>query len=772
MQTTQTHPTLRTKPVTSHRGQLNRLSHRLFSLPLCALQPSTGRLSSWYGSLRAEALENRTLLSATAEFSVANDWGSGFQGEIQLTNDQQALAGWRLEFDFDRQITQIWNATIENHVGSHYVIDNESWNGNVAPGATVSFGFLGSPGNVTTQPANYVLNGQPLGEEINLPSLSVGNVSVYEADSQTQPAALVVWMTEPATQPVVVHYATADGTAQAGSDYLATSGNLTFAPGERRKFVTVSTLGDTLDEPNENFLLTLSNPSGAKLARSSGLATIIDNDAPPAVSISDATVTEPAGGVSVAAGYFHTSGNQILDAANQPVRIAGVNWFGMESDTYAPHGLWTRGYKSMMDQMVAAGFNTIRLPFSDQLFDAGSTPNGIDFSKNPDLVGLNGLGILDKIVDYAGQVGLRIILDHHRSEAGAGAEGSGLWYTSAYSETRWIADWTMLAQRYAGNPTVIGVDLHNEPHGPANWGGGSANDWRLAAERAGNAILAANPNLLILVEGVESGSSGSYWWGGNLSNAGAAPVRLNVAGRLVYSPHDYPASVYPQSWFSAADYPNNLPQVWDQNWGYLFREGTAPVLLGEFGTKLQTTSDQLWFNKLIDYLGGDLNGDGTSDLPANQFGPSWTYWSWNPNSGDTGGILADDWNTINQNKVDALAPIEFAFPDGQASGTSIATLTVSLSTPSGQAVMVAYATVAGTATSGLDYQAASGTLTFLPGQTQQTIAVPVLADSTVEPNETFFVRLSNAKQATLARDQALVTIFDADVSDARLSLEI
>ena len=68
---------------------------------------------------------------------------------------------------------------------------------------------------------------------------------------------------------------------------------------------------------------------------------------------------------------------------------------------------------------------------------------------------------------------------------------------------------------------MIGGDIHNEPYGPARWGDGSANDWRLAAERVGNAILAVNPNWLIVVEGVEQASSGEYWWGGNLSNAGA-----------------------------------------------------------------------------------------------------------------------------------------------------------------------------------------------------------------------------------------------------------
>ncbi len=128
---------------------------------------------------------------------------------------------------------------------------------------------------------------------------------------------------------------------------------------------------------------------------------------------------------------------------------------------------------------------------------------------------------------------------------------------------------------------------------------------------------------------------------------GAAPVRLDVANRLVYSIHDYPASVHAQPWFSAPDYPANLPALWDATWGYLFRAGTAPVLVGEFGTKLETTSDKQWLSALASYLGTGADGI------------HWTYWSWNPNSADTGGILNDDWQTINQAKQDMLVPLQF-----------------------------------------------------------------------------------------------------------------
>ncbi|MBO0725000.1 MAG: endoglucanase, partial [Blastocatellia bacterium] len=56
-------------------------------------------------------------------------------------------------------------------------------------------------------------------------------------------------------------------------------------------------------------------------------------------------------------GFWHTSGNQLLDSRNQPVRIAGVNWFGFETANYVAHGLWTRNYKDMLDQMKSLGFN-------------------------------------------------------------------------------------------------------------------------------------------------------------------------------------------------------------------------------------------------------------------------------------------------------------------------------------------------------------------------------------------------------------------------------
>ena len=334
-------------------------------------------------------------------------------------------------------------------------------------------------------------------------------------------------------------------------------------------------------------------------------------------------------------------GGQIVDSSGEPVRITGINWFGFETQELAPHGLHLRSMDSMLDQVAELGFNALRVPFATQMFDPGATAGGIDFNLNPDLMGKTPPEILDILVDKAGARGLRIILDRHRPDANGQSE---LWYTDQYPEERWISDWVALAERYRDNPVVIAFDLHNEPHGAATWGDAvEATDWRAAATRAGDAILAAHPDILIVVEGIESHDDQYYWWGGNLRGAAGAPVELAVPERLVYSAHDYPSSLFAQPWFSDPTYPANLPTVWRDTWGYLAEDGTAPVLVGEFGTKLETESDQQWLQSLADYIGAN--------------GLSFTFWSLNPNSGDTGGILEDDWQTVREDKMAVLSPI-------------------------------------------------------------------------------------------------------------------
>lgn len=368
-------------------------------------------------------------------------------------------------------------------------------------------------------------------------------------------------------------------------------------------------------------------------------------------STSDTASGQPAEAMPkfvASSGFFHDSGSKIVDAKGQEVRLTGVNWFGLETSNFAPDGLGARNWQDMMKQMAQAGFNTLRLPYSNQLFDPSSTPNGIDYSLNPDLVGLNGLQIMDKIVDEAGKLGMKIILDRHRPTAAGQSE---LWYTDKISEDRWIGDWVMLANRYKGNPTVIGADLDNEPHGQATWGdGNTTTDWRLAAERAGDAVLAANPDWLIIVEGVDKNGSDSYWWGGNLEGVKDFPVRLSDPSKLVYSAHEYGPEVYNQPWFMAPNFPNNLTQVWAKHWAFVQQDGIAPLLLGEFGGRsVGQDAEGTWQRTLVQFL-KDNN-------------ISYTYWCWNPDSGDTGGVLNNDWTTIDAAKMQLLSTYQWPMLD-------------------------------------------------------------------------------------------------------------
>ncbi|OYZ80740.1 MAG: hypothetical protein B7Y12_07775 [Rhizobiales bacterium 24-66-13] len=870
-------------------GDMAVEANETLSLTLSAPAGATLAHASATGTITNNDVVTPPAGSAGLDYAVKDDWGSGFVASMTVEAGPSALNGWTVEFDSAFTITNIWNAEIVSHVGTHYVVRNAAWNGTVGAGKEVAFGFQASAGAGGTSATGFLVNGAPVGGDPApvLPTLAVADATVTEGNAGTSDLAFTVSLSAASATPVTVTYATANGTASAGADFAALTGTLTFAPGETSKLVHVQVTGDTAVETNETLSLNLANPTGATLADASATGTILNDDVapvPPVVSIADATLAEgnagtsdfaftvtldkaatglvsvqyatangiasagsdyaaqtgtltfaagetskvvhiqvtgdtaveanetftvklsaptgatlghatatgtilnddtappahvpeisvsdasvvegnPGSGGGEVDGWLSTSGNQIVDANGNSVQIGGVNWFGFESDTMSPHGLWTRGYKDMMNQMEDLGFNTIRLPFSSDMLHATSQANGIDYSKNPDLAGLTPLQVMDKIVEYADEIGMKIILDHHRSDAGAGTSSNGLWYDSSHSEAQWVSDWQMLAQRYAGDTAVIGADLHNEPYN-GTWGGGGANDWAAAAERAGNAIGDVNSNWLIFVEGIGTYEGNNYWWGGNLMGVRDRPIELDVENKLVYSAHDYPNSIYPQPWFSDPSYPANLPEKFDQMWGYIYKENIAPVYIGEFGTKLTDPKDAPWLEAITSYLGGDLDNNGTTDIAAGDKGVSWTYWSWNPNSGDTGGILKDDWRSVNTNKLSYLEGIEYDFGDAGGGGADAGTqahalFTVTLSEAATGPVTLDFHTVADTA-GAADFTAVSGTLTFAAGELTKIIAVPITADRVAEADEHFSLVLSNPTGATLAHATGIGTIVNDD----------
>ena len=124
------------------------------------------------------------------------------------------------------------------------------------------------------------------------PRISINPVTVTEGNTGTTSAAFTVTLSAASDQAVTVAYKTAEGSAIAGSDYVAASATLTFSPGQTVRTVNIAIKGDTRDEYDEHFYLNLSAASGAEIATSSSMGTIVDNDPPPSLRVSDATVTE------------------------------------------------------------------------------------------------------------------------------------------------------------------------------------------------------------------------------------------------------------------------------------------------------------------------------------------------------------------------------------------------------------------------------------------------------------------------------------------------
>ncbi|WP_232231828.1 cellulase family glycosylhydrolase [Coleofasciculus chthonoplastes] len=346
-----------------------------------------------------------------------------------------------------------------------------------------------------------------------------------------------------------------------------------------------------------------------------------------------------------------TEGAKIVDATGKPVILRGVNWFGIETEMHAPHGLWKRDYKEMLAQIKGLGYNMIRLPYAVKSLRAPEV-TGIDYSigANAELEGKSPLQVMDMIIQEADRQGLMILLDSHRLNDERIPE---LWYGDGFTEADWIDTWKVLARRYKNQLNVIGADLKNEPHGRASWGTGDLEtDWRLAAERAGNAILEINPDWLMVVEGVENNVPGQqldiHWMGANLEGVERFPVRLSRPNKVVYSPHEYGPGVFDQPWFSEPSFPQNLTRRWEIGWNYIATKGIAPVFIGEFGGRQvdSQSKEGVWQQKLVNFVQKEDLG--------------FAYWSWNPNSDDTGGLLKDDWLTVQEPKQDLLQGVLIA----------------------------------------------------------------------------------------------------------------
>lgn len=367
--------------------------------------------------------------------------------------------------------------------------------------------------------------------------------------------------------------------------------------------------------------------------------------------------------------WLHTDGNRILDKNGKQVWLTGVNWFGYNTGTNTFDGLWNSQMRGTIKAIADHGFNLIRVPISAELLNQwsrGEYPKAnYNNASNPELNDMNSLQIFDYFLKLAEENGMKVMPDIHCAETNAMGHNVNLWYTDKVSVNDYYHALEWLADRYKNNDTIIAIDIKNEPHGKPNEGKNAAiwndskdmNNWKYTAEQAAARILAKNPNVLIMVEGTEiySKKNGNYssqnsadyyfnWWGGNLRGVRDYPVNLGkYQDKLVYSPHDYGPTVYEQPWFKGGfDYNSLIRDCWQDNWLYIQKEDIAPLLIGEWGGFMKEPNLK-WMTCMRKLI--------------KEYHLNHTFWCYNANSGDTGGLVLDDFTTWDTEKYNFVKEV-------------------------------------------------------------------------------------------------------------------
>jgi len=281
-----------------------------------------------------------------------------------------------------------------------------------------------------------------------------------------------------------------------------------------------------------------------------------------------------------------------------------------------------RKLDDIVDVIDTIGFNCVRLPYSlDAVFGEVRVPNPEEtLHANPDLQNLSPLEIMDRVIKALSKKRIMTIINNHIGKAMwccNNDDGEGLWYTDKYPEGKFFDHVKMLSGRYNSDPYVMGFDLRNELRNIETenmsktvlWYEKDKPDvsWAPAAEKAGNFVVQNNENMLVFVEGIHFSQDIGE------AKIAAYPVHEKVGynrttgeGKVVYSSHMY-------SWFPVGEDTDweKFVEKADKHFGYLQKNNTAPLWIGEFGT--DDPKDNTYWKFMLSYL--------------SQGGFHWAYWA-------------------------------------------------------------------------------------------------------------------------------------------------
>lgn len=365
-----------------------------------------------------------------------------------------------------------------------------------------------------------------------------------------------------------------------------------------------------------------------------------------------------------------------------PVDIKGINWFGMETGTAIPLGLWDNADNGTTAYQIAAfladnKFNAVRLPLCVNWILTNPEPeiSLINTAENRAISVKNYMALLKSIVKVLAYRKIGVLLSMHTLTS---TESGSLWYSDTISEDDFLDAIDTLTTNLCSETywNIMGIDVKNEPS-KATWGDGSDTDFHAGAKKIADRMLDGCSNWMGFVEGINAdhsvtidGTKYDYydWYGGGLQDAADYPLTFSTENKVVYAPHYYTPAVYPQSYFydggtqgsngAIADYveiddstlKSRIKATMGDMFGFLGDDNGSALLLGEFGglyskdlhpelTTQRCTDLSMEVIVESGWAGGfvwSLNPES-----AYQFNPADTYGTF------TEGILEDDWLTAN-----------------------------------------------------------------------------------------------------------------------------
>ncbi len=557
------------------------------------------------------------------------------------------------------------------------------------------------------------------------PALTVSiaaSVSRAEGSAGLATGTVLVSLSAASTTPVTVSYASADGTAVAPADYTALSGSVTIAPGTTTRTITFEVNGDRLDENDETFTLTLTDPQGAELGNPTATVTITDDDATPTVTMAAATAGESA---PLGLGFEV----RLSAASGLPVMVTYATASDLPTDTASVADYTTA--TGTVELLPGETTKAIAVALTNDVFDENDETLRVVLSApvNATLVTTQATGTITDD-DPAPTLAVAPVSALESAAAGLGfvvslsvASGKPVMVTYATTGgTASAADYTstpgmLLFMPGETSRTVavpITADVLDEPDETVLLTLSAPVNATIATAQGVGTIVDddASPTVAIaaaatLIEGNAGVTTGAV--AVTLSEATAVPVTVS------YEAVDGSAT-------AIGDYAEPSGTL-------TFLPGTTTMMiaLDAVGDTLDE-DDETFAVRLIAAYGATIAA---------------------PTSAIT---IADD------DAPPALAAIPVTAAEGAPRGLAFV---VTLSAASAKPVTVGYATASVTA-SAADYTGASGTLEFLPGETARTVALVLANDALDEPDETVQLTLAAPTNATIVAADAIGTIADDD----------